>query len=199
MPKINLMNNGTEFSETITTATTVGALRNDTHLNIPAGATINVDRTVVSDDNHPIEDGMNVAVVSKDKVGGVTIRKRKKGSYAKISTRMKNDILLDIEDGMSVRRASDIYGVGTSTIHKWRQVKAKENATRKASNTILSTTNVNSNGMLVTPVAEKIDTAPKVKELHLHLSAKHVPQKGQLRVTRELLDYINEVGGAHLS
>tara|TARA_Y100001963_G_C6763405_1_gene440810 strand:+ start:384 stop:980 length:597 start_codon:yes stop_codon:yes gene_type:complete len=198
MPKINLMNNGTEFSETITTATTVGALRNDTHLNIPAGATINVDRTVVSDDNHPIEDGMNVAVVSKDKVGGVTMRKRKKGSYAKISDRMKNDILLDIEDGMSVRRASDIYGVGTSTIHKWRQIRTKTN-THRASKATLSTTNVNSNGMLVTPVAEKIDTAPKVKELHLHLSAKHVPQKGQLRVTRELLDYINEVGGAHLS
>ena len=198
MPKINLMNNGTEFSETITTATTVGALRNDSNLNIPAGATINVDRTVVSDDNHPIEDGMNVAVVSKDKVGGVTMRKRKKGSYAKISDRMKNDILLDIEDGMSVRRASDIYGVGTSTIHKWRQIRTKTN-THRASKATLSTTNVNSNGMLVTPVAEKIDTAPKVKELHLHLSAKHVPQKGQLRVTRELLDYINEVGGAHLS
>ena len=66
MPKINLLNNSSSFAETEVQSTTVGALRNELDLH---GHTINVNRTVVTDD-FGLEDGQNVAAVSANKTGG---------------------------------------------------------------------------------------------------------------------------------
>ena len=66
MPKINLLKNSSSFAETEVTSTTVGALRRELGLE---NHTININRTVVSDDS-PVEDGMNVAAVSSNKTGG---------------------------------------------------------------------------------------------------------------------------------
>lgn len=66
MPKINLLNNSSSFAETEVQSTTVGSLRSELDLH---GHTINVNRTVVSDD-YVLEDGMNVAAVSSNKTGG---------------------------------------------------------------------------------------------------------------------------------
>ena len=66
MPKINLLNNSSSFAETEVTSTTVGSLRRELDLH---SHTINVNRTVVSDD-YTLEDGMNVAAVSSNKTGG---------------------------------------------------------------------------------------------------------------------------------
>ena len=66
MPNINLLHDSSSFSETEVNATTVGQLRTEKGL---AGYTINVDRTVVTDE-HALEDGMFVAAVKSNKTGG---------------------------------------------------------------------------------------------------------------------------------
>jgi transposase-like protein len=195
MPKINLMNDSSTFAETEVNSTTVGSLRSELDL---GSAVINVDRVVATDD-HAIVDDANVAVVSRDKKGGAKpagMRKRRKNSRKRIDPIMKNNILLDIEDGMSIRTAAKTYGVGMSTIHRWR-AEGKAHTKRRTTTSTLSSTKVNNKGMLVKPVVTKSQT-PQVKEISIHLSGTHVPQKGQLRVTRELLNYLNEVG-AHLT
>tara|TARA_R100000900_G_scaffold137437_1_gene115849 strand:- start:841 stop:1053 length:213 start_codon:yes stop_codon:yes gene_type:complete len=70
MPKINLLNNSSSFAETEVTSTTVGSLRRELDLQTH---TINVNRTVVSDD-YTLEDGMNVAAVSSNKTGGKEVK-----------------------------------------------------------------------------------------------------------------------------
>ena len=197
MPTINLMNNSSTFAETEVNATTVGSLRSELNL---GSAVINVNRTVAGDD-HPIEDENNVAVVSRDKKGGVkpaTMRKRRKNSTKRIDPIMKNSILLDVEAGMPVAKAAKEYGVGMSTIHRWVNTGRKAHTKLRKTTTKLSSTKIRSNGSLVTPVVTKQQTQPQVTEVSLHLSGKYVPQKGQLRITRELLNYLNEVG-AHLT
>ena len=197
MPNINLMNNSSTFAETEVNATTVGSLRSELDL---GSAVINVDRVVAGDD-HSIEDGSNVAVVSRDKKGGnkpTTMRKRRKNSTKRIDPVMKNSILLDIEAGMPVARAAKEYGVGMSTIHRWISTGSIAHTKLRTKTSKLSGTKINSNGALVAPVVTKRQTQPQVTEVSLHLSGKYVPQKGQLRITRELLNYLNEVG-AHLT
>jgi putative ubiquitin-RnfH superfamily antitoxin RatB of RatAB toxin-antitoxin module len=66
MPKINLLHNSSSFAETDVQSTTIGALKNELDLH---GCTINVNRTVVTDD-FQLEDGQNVAAVSSNKTGG---------------------------------------------------------------------------------------------------------------------------------
>ena len=197
MPTINLMNDSSTFAETQVNATTVGALRSELSL---GGATINVNRTVAGDD-HPIEDDNNVAVVSRDKKGGnkpTGMKKRSRNSKSRpVDPTMKNNILLDIEAGMPVSLAAKEYGVHGSTIRNWMRAGNRSH-TKLRTSAILSTTKINSNGSLVTPVDSRTEFQPRVKEVRIHLSGTHVPQKGQLRVTRELLNYLNEVG-AHLT
>ena len=198
MPNINLMNNSSTFAETEVNATTVGALRTELSL---GAAVINVNRVVAGDD-HTIEDNSNVAVVSRDKKGGVKpagMRKRRKGSTTKrIDPVMRNNILLDIEAGMPVSLAAKEYGVGVSTIHRMRKQGVKSHTKLRTTNHKLSSTKINSRGNLVTPIADKRQFQLQVKEVRLQLSGTFVPEKGQLRITRELLNYLNEVG-AHLS
>ena len=66
MPKINLLHDSSSFAETEVNATTVGQLRTEKSLE---GYTINVDRTVVTDEK-VLEDGMFVAAVQSNKTGG---------------------------------------------------------------------------------------------------------------------------------
>ena len=198
MPNINLMNNSSTFAETEVNATTVGSLRTELDL---GASVINVDRVVAGDD-HSIEDGSNVAVVSRDKKGGVKptgMRKRRKNSKTKpIDPIMKNNILLDVEAGMPISIVANEYGVGASTIHRWRAMGTKAHTKLRSTKTNLSTTKISSTGTLVTPVVSKRQFHPQVKEVKLQLSGTFVPEKGQLRITRELLNYLNEVG-AHLT
>ena len=198
MPNINLMNNSSTFAETEVSATTVGSLRTELDL---GASVINVDRVVAGDD-HSIEDGSNVAVVSRDKKGGVKpagMRKRRKNSKTKpIDPVMKNNILLDVEAGMPISIVASEYGVGASTIHRWVAIGNKGHTKLRSTKTNLSTTKISSTGTLVAPVVSKRQFHPQVKEVKLQLSGTFVPEKGQLRITRELLNYLNEVG-AHLT
>ena len=208
--RINLMENSSTFALTEVNATTVGALRQERNL---GDAVINVDRVVAADD-HVLEDRaegeeMNVAVVNKDKKGGkpATLRKRRKGSHKQIDATTRNHILLDVEAGMPVARAAKAYGVHYTSIYSWMNKGLKAHKKLKTDNK-LSSTRINSNGTLT--VKDKITTMPtilptetntfqpRVKEVVLHLSGTYVPAKGQLRITRELLNYLNEVG-AHLT
>ena len=191
MPVINLMNNSSTFAETEVRSTTVGALRSELDL---GNADINVDRRVAGDD-HPIEDDSNVADVSRDKKGGVRKTKKRK-SRQTVDPHLKNEILLDVEAGTPVALVSKEYGVGISTIHRWRK-ESKGHRTLKNARSLgkMSSSILSKNGTLV--VSEKT-TTPKVTEVKLHLSQTYVPGSGQLRITRELLDYLNEVG-AHLT
>jgi len=209
--RINLMENSSTFALTEVNATTVGALRQERNL---GDAVINVDRVVAADD-HVLEeraDGeeMNVAVVNKDKKGGkpATItRKRKKGSNKTIDPVTRNHILLDVEAGMPVAKAAKAYNVHYTSIYSWMNKGMKAHRKLKTDNK-LSSTRINSNGTLT--VNDKVTTMPailpaetnkfqpRVKEVILHVSGTYVPAKGQLRITRELLNYLNEVG-AHLT
>jgi len=211
--RINLMENSSTFALTEVNATTVGALRQERNL---GDAVINVDRVVAADD-HVLEeraDGeeMNVAVVNKDKKGGkpATItRKRKKGSNKTIDPVTRNHILLDVEAGMPVAKAAKAYNVHYTSIYSWMNKGMKAHRKLKTDNK-LSSTRINSNGTLTVkdkvitkPVILPVETdrneiKPRVKEVVLHLSGTYVPAKGQLRITRELLNYLNEVG-AHLT
>ena len=208
---INLMENSSTFALTEVNATTVGALRQERNL---GDAVINVDRVVAADD-HVLEERsegeeMNVAVVNKDKKGGkpATItRKRKKGSNKTIDPVTRNHILLDVEAGMPVAKAAKAYNVHYTSIYSWMNKGMKAHRKLKTDNK-LSSTRINSNGTLT--VNDKVTTMPailpaetnkfqpRVKEVILHVSGTYVPAKGQLRITRELLNYLNEVG-AHLT
>ena len=211
--RINLMENSSTFALTEVNATTVGALRTERNL---GDAVINVDRVVAADD-HVLEeraDGeeMNVAVVNKDKKGGkpATItRKRRKGSNKTIDATTRNHILLDVEAGMPVAKAAKAYNVHYTSIYSWMNKGLKAHKKLKTDNK-LSSTRINSNGTLtvkdkvitnptILPVeTDRNEIKPRVKEVVLHLSGTYVPAKGQLRITRELLNYLNEVG-AHLT
>ena len=161
---------------------------------------------------------MNVAVVNKDKKGvkPATLRKRRKGSTKQIDATMWNHILLDVEAGMPVSKAAKEYGVHHTTIYARINKGAKAHRRLKTDKT-LSATKLNTNGTLITdiitdkdikrtqdhtvtilPVETRSEFQPRVKEVVLHLSGTFVPAKGQLRITRELLNYLNEVG-AHLT
>ena len=201
MPNINLMNNSSTFALTEVNATTVGALRQEKDL---GDAVINVDRTVASDD-HILEDReegneMNVAVVNKDKRGGkpATMRRRKTGTTKRIRPEMRNNILLDVESGMPVSKAAKEYGVHHTTIYSWINNGVKPHRKLRTNDTdvnkTLSSTKVSKDGTLSVLSAEttKFPNA-QVEEITLHLSGKHVPGIGQLRVTRGLLNYLNEV------
>ena len=214
--RINLMENSSTFALTEVNATTVGALRQERDL---GDAVINVDRVVAADD-HVLEeraDGeeMNVAVVNKDKKGGVvlqeiskptTIRKRRKGSNKTVDAITRNHILLDVEAGMPVARAAKAYGVHYTSIYSWMNKGIKAHNKLKT-DTKLSSTRINSNGTLTVKEntmrptilpTETNEFQPRVKEVILQVSGTFVPAKGQLRITRELLSYLNEVG-AHLT
>ena len=203
MPNINLMHDTSSFSLTEVTSTTVGALRQERNL---GDAVINVDRTVAGDDHvlesRPEGEEMNVAVVNKDKKGGrpATITRRYKNKTVDPSTR--NHILLDIESGMSIANAARAYGIPYGTIYNWvskgtkGHVKVRPNKT--ANNKVLSSTKITGDGTLTILPTQTEDLKPRVKEIILHLSGTFVPAKGQLRITRELLNYLNEVG-AHLT
>ena len=206
--RINLMENSSTFALTEVNATTVGALRQERNL---GDAVINVDR-VVADDAHVLEERpegeeMNVAVVNKDKKGGkpATLRKRRKGSSKQIDPAMWNHILLDVEAGMPVSRAAKEYGVHHTTIYAKINKGAKAHRRLKTDKR-LSATRLNTNGTITTDKALNIlpvdtnrnEIKPRVKEVILQVSGTFVPAKGQLRITRELLNYLNEVG-AHLT
>ena len=203
--RINLMENSSTFALTEVNATTVGALRQERDL---GDAVINVDRVVAADD-HVLEeraDGeeMNVAVVNKDKKGGkpTAIRKRRQGSAKQVDITLRNHILLDVEAGMPVAKAAKEYGVHYTSIYSWmnKGIKAhtKVRATNASTTKILSTTRVDKSGNISILPTETDKFQPRVKEVILHLSGTFVPDKGQLRITRELLNYLNEVG-AHLT
>jgi len=205
---INLMENSSTFALTETNATTVGALRQERNL---GDAVINVDRVVASDshvlEERPEGEEMNVAVVNKDKQGGkpAVLRKRRKGSNKTIDATVRNNILLDVEAGMPVAKAAEEYNVHHTSIYNWINKGIKAHNTLKTDSK-LSSTKINSNGTLT--VKGKVTTQPKIleaktnydkikpriKELILHVSGTYVPAKGQLRITRELLNYLNEVG-----
>ena len=211
--RINLMENSSTFALTEVNATTVGALRQERNL---GDAVINVDRVVAADD-HVLEDRaegeeMNVAVVNKDKKGGkpsTITRKRRKGSNKTIDAITRNHILLDVEAGMPVAKAAKAYNVHYTSIYSWMNKGMKAHRKLKTDNK-LSSTRINSNGTLtvkdkvitkpaILPVeTDRNEIKPRVKEVVLHLSGTYVPAKGQLRITRELLNYLNEVG-AHLT
>ena len=210
---INLMENSSTFALTEVNATTVGALRQERNL---GDAVINVDRVVAADDHvleeRPEGEEMNVAVVNKDKKGGqpTTIaRKRKKGSHKPVDLTLRNHILLDVEAGMPVAKAAKEYGVHYTSIYSWMNKGIKAHRKLKTDKK-LSTTRLNTNGTLTTntttdttanilPVdTNRNEIKLRVKEVILHVSGTFVPAKGQLRITRELLNYLNEVG-AHLT
>lgn len=203
--RINLMENSSTFALTEVNATTVGALRQERDL---GDAVINVDRVVAADDHvlEEREDGeeMNVAVVNKDKKGGkpTTIRKRRQGSKKSVDLTLRNHILLDVEAGMPVAKAAKEYGVHYTSIYSWinKGIKAhtKVRATNASTTKILSTTRVDKSGNISILPTETDKFQPRVKEVILHVSGTYVPAKGQLRITRELLNYLNEVG-AHLT
>ena len=206
---INLMENSSTFALTEVNATTVGALRQERSL---GDAVINVDRVVAADD-HVLEERsegeeMNVAVVNKDKKGGkpaTMIRKRKKGSTKPVDATLRNHIMLDVEAGMPVAKAAKEYGVHYTSIYSWMNQGIKAHRKLKTDKK-LSTTKINTNGTLTTgttvnilPVdTDRNEIKPRVKEVILQISGTFVPAKGQLRITRELLNYLNEVG-AHLT
>ena len=223
--RINLMENSSTFALTEVNATTVGALRQERNL---GDAVINVDRVVAADDHvledRAEGEEMNVAVVNKDKKGGKpdTLRKRRKGSHKTIDAVTRNHILLDVEAGMPVAKAAKEYGVHYTSIYSWMNKGIKAHRRLKSDNK-LSSTRLNANGTLTSKddagtVRRKIIAASKdvtkptilpvetdhneiksrVKEVVLHISGTYVPAKGQLRITRELLNYLNEVG-AHLT
>ena len=203
--RINLMENSSTFALTEVNATTVGALRQERDL---GDAVINVDRIVAADD-HILEeraDGeeMNVAVVSKDKKGGKPAVKAKRRK--KIDAITRNHILLDVEAGMPVAKAAKEYGVHYTSIYYWlnKGISAHKRLTKDSK---LSSTRINTNGTLTTQAKVNTPTVldstvkefqPRVTEVLLHLSGTFVPAQGQLRITRELLTYLNEVG-AHLT
>ena len=202
--RINLMENSSTFALTEVNATTVGALRQERDL---GDAVINVDRVVAADDHvlEEREDGqeMNVAVVNKDKKGGkpATIRKRRQGSKKSVDLTLRNHILLDVEAGMPVAKAAKEYGVHYTSIYSWmnKGIKAHTKVRANTSTTkILSTTRVDQSGTISILPTETDKFQPRVKEVILHVSGTFVPAKGQLRITRELLNYLNEVG-AHLT
>jgi len=207
---INLMENSSTFALTEVNATTVGALRQERNL---GDAVINVDRVVAADD-HVLEERsegeeMNVAVVNKDKKGGkpATItRKRRKGSHKQVDLTLRNHILLDVEAGMPVAKAAKEYGVHYTSIYSWMNKGIKAHRKLKTDKK-LSTTRLNANGTLTTDTStvnilpvdtDRNEIKPRVKEVILQISGTFVPAKGQLRITRELLNYLNEVG-AHLT
>jgi len=203
--RINLMENSSTFALTEVNATTVGALRQERDL---GDAVINVDRVVAADD-HVLEEReageeMNVAVVNKDKKGGkpTAIRKRRQGSAKQVDITLRNHILLDVEAGMPVAKAAKEYGVHYTSIYSWinKGIKAhaKVRATNASTTKILSTTRVDKSGNISILPTETDKFQPRVKEVILHVSGTYVPAKGQLRITRELLNYLNEVG-AHLT
>jgi len=205
------MENSSTFALTEVNATTVGALRQERDL---GDAVINVDRVVAADDHvleeRPDGEEMNVAVVNKDKKGGkpAVLRKRRKGSHKQIDATTRNHILLDVEAGMPVARAAKAYGVHYTSIYSWmnKGIKAHKKLKTDAK---LSSTRINSNGTLtvkettmrptILPTeTDRNEIKPRVKEVILQVSGTFVPAKGQLRITRELLNYLNEVG-AHLT
>tara|TARA_R110000824_G_scaffold28266_5_gene95279 strand:- start:1656 stop:2267 length:612 start_codon:yes stop_codon:yes gene_type:complete len=202
------MENSSTFALTEVNATTVGALRQERDL---GDAVINVDR-IVAADNHVLEeraDGeeMNVAVVSKDKKGGKPATKPKR-RRKNIDAVTRNHILLDVEAGMPVAKAAREYGVHPSGIYSWMK-QGIPTHTRLKKDSKLSATRINTNGTLTTTNEAKVNTPtvldgttkefqPRVTEVLLHLSGTFVPAQGQLRITRELLTYLNEVG-AHLT
>jgi len=199
------MENSSTFALTEVNATTVGALRTERSL---GDAVINVDRVVAADD-HVLEERdegqeMNVAVVNKDKKGGkpATIRKRRQGSTKQVDLTLRNHILLDVEAGMPVAKAAKEYGVHYTSIYSWINKGIKAHTTVRANNTgttkILSTTKVDKSGTISILPTETEKFQPRVKEVILQISGTFVPAKGQLRITRELLNYLNEVG-AHLT
>ena len=204
--RINLMENSSTFALTEVNATTVGALRQERNL---GDAVINVDRVVAADD-HVLEDRaegeeMNVAVVNKDKKGGkpATItRRRKKGSHKQVDATLRNHILLDVEAGMPIAKAAKEYGVHYTSIYSWINKGIKAHTKVRANNTgtakVLSTTRIDKVGNLSILPTETDKFQPRVKEVILQISGTFVPAKGQLRITRELLSYLNEVG-AHLT
>ena len=211
--RINLMENSSTFAVTETNATTVGALRQERNL---GDAVINVDRVVAADD-HVLEERaegeeMNVAVVNKDKKGGkpATItRRRKKGSHKQVDATLRNHILLDVEAGMPVAKAAKEYGVHYTSIYSWmnkgikahRRLKVDKqlSATRLSTNGTLTTNTTTDKTVNILPVeTNRNEIKPRVKEVILQISGTFVPAKGQLRITRELLNYLNEVG-AHLT
>jgi len=67
MPTIRVLSGG-GFNEQVVVATTVSALR--TELDIPAGASVNVNGQGISDGNHPLADGDVIASVNNNKTGG---------------------------------------------------------------------------------------------------------------------------------
>ena len=110
---------------------------------------------------------------------------------------------------MPVAKAAKAYNVHYTSIYSWMNKGMKAHRKLKTDNK-LSSTRINSNGTLT--VKDKVTIIPtilptetdrneiksRVKEVVLHLSGTYVPAKGQLRITRELLNYLNEVG-AHLT
>ena len=210
--RINLMENSSTFALTEVNATTVGALRQERNL---GDAVINVDRVVAADD-HVLEDRaegeeMNVAVVNKDKKGGkpATLRKRRKGSVKQVDATLRNHILLDVEAGMPVAKAAKEYGVHYTSIYSWmnkgmkahRRLKTDKqlSASKLSTNGTLTTSTTTDKTVNILPVdTDRNEIKPRVKEVILQISGTFVPAKGQLRITRELLNYLNEVG-AHLT
>ena len=210
--RINLMENSSTFALTEVNATTVGALRQESDL---GDAVINVDRVVAADD-HVLEDRpegeeMNVAVVNKDKKGGkpATLRKRRKGSVKQVDATLRNHILLDVEAGMPVAKAAKEYGVHYTSIYSWmnkgmkahRRLKTDKqlSASKLSTNGTLTTSTTTDKTVNILPVdTDRNEIKPRVKEVILQISGTFVPAKGQLRITRELLNYLNEVG-AHLT
>ncbi|MAH43581.1 hypothetical protein CL614_07750, partial [archaeon] len=143
-----------------------------------------------------------VAVVNRDKKGGkpATMRKRKVGAIKRISPAMWNHILLDVEAGMPVSKAAKEYGVHHTTIYARLKQGVKAHRKLRTNNTdltkTLSSTKVGKDGTLRILAADETTTFQngRVDEIVFHLSGKYVPGIGQLRITRELLNYINEVG-----
>jgi len=85
-----------------------------------------------------------------------------------------------------------------SWINKGIKAHTKVRATNASTTKILSTTRVDKSGNISILPTETDKFQPRVKEVILHVSGTYVPAKGQLRITRELLNYLNEVG-AHLT
>ena len=102
---------------------------------------------------------------------------------------------------MPVAKAAKEYGVHYTSIYSWmnKGIKAHTKVRANTGTTkILSTTTVNKSGIISILPTETDKFQPRVKEVILHVSGTFVPAKGQLRITRELLNYLNEVG-AHLT
>ena len=110
---------------------------------------------------------------------------------------------------MPVAKAAKEYGVHYTSIYSWmnkgikshRRLKVDKqlSATRLSTNGTLTTNTTTDKTVNILPVdTDRNEIKPRVKEVILQISGTFVPAKGQLRITRELLNYLNEVG-AHLT